>query len=154
MLAFVVVLVSLDILTKVIASTNLINGSFELIPNFFYFTYVENTGAAFGMFSGNTVFLVIFTLVFIVIFILFDVFNHSNNLFYRFGYVLVFSGAIGNFIDRIWFKYVRDFISIKIFPFVFNLADIFITVGVVLLAIYIIFYLFKSEDKPENKESK
>ena len=154
MFAFALVLVAVDMWTKVLASTNLMGQVWVLIPNFLCLTYVENTGAAFGMFSGNTTFLIIFTIVFIVVFLLFDIFNHSNNIFYRLGYILVFSGAIGNFIDRICFHYVRDFISMQIFPFVFNMADVFITVGVGLLMVYIVFYLFETNDKPKGKEKK
>ena len=51
---------------------------------------------------------------------------------------IIIAGTIGNFIDRIFLGYVRDFISIKLFSFVFNLADLFITIGVICFVIYII----------------
>lgn len=150
MLGISAVLVVLDIVTKVVAANNLIVSSVEIIPGLLDLVYTENTGAAFGMLSDNRVFLIVFTLIFIAVFVLFDIFNHSNNIFYRIGYVMIFAGAIGNCIDRILLGYVRDFIAISFFPFIFNVADIFITVGTVLLIIYIVFFMFKSDTKEKK----
>lgn len=150
MLAVAGVLVALDLVTKVLASSNLGVQGVTLIPNLIDFIYTENSGAAFGMLSNNVWFLIGFTGVFLIIFIVFDIFNHSNNWFYRLGYVMVLAGAIGNLIDRIAFGFVRDFIAISFFPFIFNVADIFITVGTVLLMIYVIFYMFNTDTKEKK----
>ena len=150
MLAIAGALIALDLVTKVLAATNLNMHSITLIPNLIDFIYTENTGAAFGMLSNNTWFLIGFTAVFIVAFVLFDIFNHSKNWFYRIGYVLVLAGAIGNLIDRIMFGFVRDFIAISFFPFIFNVADIFVTVGTVLLMIYVLFYMFNADTKEKK----
>ena len=150
MLAIAGALIALDLVTKVLAATNLNMHSITLIPNLIDFIYTENTGAAFGMLSNNTWFLIGFTAVFIVAFVLFDIFNHSNNWFYRIGYVLVLAGAIGNLVDRIMFGFVRDFIAISFFPFIFNVADIFVTVGTVLLMIYVVFYMFNADTKEKK----
>lgn len=150
MLAIAMVLIALDLVTKVMASSSLSMHSFTLIPNLIEFIYTENTGAAFGMLSNNTWFLVGFTAIFLVVFILFDIFNHSNNWFYRLGYVMVLAGAIGNLVDRIAFGFVRDFIAISFFPFIFNVADIFITIGTILLMIYVIFYMFNTDTKEKK----
>ena len=56
---------------------------------------------------------------------------------------MIISGAIGNLVDRIFLGYVRDFISIKIFSFVFNIADMFITFGVIFFAIHLIMSIIK-----------
>ena len=150
MLAIAGALIALDLVTKVLAATNLNMHSITLIPNLIDFIYTENTGAAFGMLSNNTWFLIGFTAVFIVGFVLFDIFNHSKNWFYRIGYVLVLAGAIGNLVDRIMFGFVRDFIAISFFPFIFNVADIFVTVGTVLLMIYVVFYMFNADTKEKK----
>ena len=150
MLAIAGALIALDLVTKVLAATNLNMHSITLIPNLIDFIYTENTGAAFGMLSNNTWFLIGFTAVFIVAFVLFDIFNHSKNWFYRIGYVLVLAGAIGNLVDRIMFGFVRDFIAISFFPFIFNVADIFVTVGTVLLMIYVVFYMFNADTKEKK----
>ena len=150
MLAVAIALIALDLVTKVLAATNLNMHSITLIPNLIDFIYTENTGAAFGMLSNNTWFLIGFTAVFIVAFVLFDIFNHSKNWFYRIGYVLVLAGAIGNLVDRIMFGFVRDFIAISFFPFIFNVADIFVTVGTVLLMIYVVFYMFNADTKEKK----
>ena len=150
MLAVAMALIALDLVTKVLAASNLNMHSITLIPNLIDFIYTENTGAAFGMLSNNTWFLIGFTAVFIVAFVLFDIFNHSKNWFYRIGYVLVLAGAIGNLVDRIMFGFVRDFIAISFFPFIFNVADIFVTVGTVLLMIYVVFYMFNADTKEKK----
>lgn len=149
-LSIIVVGVVLDLVTKVFFENyNLENGSdITVIPNFFTFTYVKNTGAAYGMFSDSTLLLTIVSIVMVVAFVVYDVFNHSNNMFYVLGFSFVISGAIGNLIDRIFLGYVRDFISIRLFNFVFNIADIFVTCGMILLVIYFIMSMIKdSKDK-------
>lgn len=80
-------------------------------------------------------------------------------MWYVLGLSMLISGAIGNFIDRVFLGYVRDFINIEIFPFVFNVADALITFGVICFAVYLIFYGFKNDGDSkskdiENKESK
>lgn len=139
-LTVIILCVVLDIVTKIIFA-NIFSSEqsgITIIPNFFEFTFVKNTGAAYGIFGGNTIPLIIVTIVFIIGFLVFDIFNHSNNGWYISGLSLILGGAIGNLIDRIFLGYVRDFISIQLFSFVFNLADLFITVGVICFIIYII----------------
>lgn len=141
----------LDLATKIFFENyHLENGKdIEVIPNFFIFTYIKNTGAAYGMFSENTLFLTIISIAMIAAFVVYDIFNHSNNIFYVLGFSFVISGAIGNLIDRIFLGYVRDFISIRLFNFIFNIADIFVTVGMILFIIYFIISMIK-----ENKDRK
>ena len=123
----------LDIITKIIFGNIFESRSSDIvvIPNFFDFTYLKNTGAAYGMLGGHTWLLILVSLAFIVCFIVYDIFNKSNNKWYLCGLSLIIGGAVGNLIDRIFLGYVRDFINIKIFSFVFNLADLFITIGVI-----------------------
>jgi signal peptidase II len=70
-------------------------------------------------------------------------FDLKNNAFYSIALALVISGAIGNFIDRVIFKYVTDFLDFYIFGYdfpVFNVADICITIGVIMLLVKITFF--------------
>ena len=124
-----------------------------VIENFFYFTYVENTGAAYGMFSNSTVMLTIFSIIFIIAFVIYDYFNHEKNWIYISGFALIVSGAIGNLIDRIFLGYVRDFISIRLFSFVFNIADLWVTLGVVLFVLNLILSIFREKKEKRNVEN-
>jgi len=120
--------VILDQITKKIFE----NVNFEIF-SFFKLSYLENTGAAFGIFQNSTWILALISLVVIVVGIIY--FKH-----YPLALSFLIGGAIGNFIDRVLLGFVRDFISISIWP-VFNLADLFSTIGVGLL----IFYIYKEE---------
>ena len=94
--------------------------------HFFIINYTQNTGMAFGLFQGYNWLLILIYLMIIVYLLYLK--NTSLPL------ILILSGAFGNLIDRIVFGFVRDFIDFGIWP-VFNLADAFITVGVLLLVI-------------------
>ena len=151
----IVVIVGLviDLVTKCIFAEYLGDGKdIVLIPNFFKFTYVENTGAAYGMFGESTVALTIVSVLFVVAFCIYDYFNHSNNIFYVLGLSMIVSGALGNMIDRIFLGYVRDFISIRLFSFVFNLADAFITFGVIFFMVYLIISIIKEQKEKKQNE--
>ena len=130
----------LDLVTKWFFAEYFAEGADDIvvIDNFFRFTYVENTGAAYGIFGGNAFLLAIVSVIFVIAFAVYDYFNHSNDIWYVIGISLIISGAIGNLIDRIFLGYVRDFISINLFSFVFNIADLWITVGVISFVIHLI----------------
>ena len=108
-----------------------------------------NTGAAWGMLSGKTLTLAAVSVVMIGLFFVFNHFIKNKNTWYCIALGFILGGAIGNLIDRIWLKYVRDFIFLDFLPTfpVFNLADSFLCVGAVMLAIFI---LFMSERKNEK----
>ena len=122
-------LIMLDQLSKAFASSNLKNSdSVTVIKGFFDLTYVENRGAAWGVLSGRISILVIITVILIPIFDL----------------ILLLSGAVGNFIDRIIKGYVVDFFQFTFFDFpVFNVADCYITIGAVF---FIVIYMFLLKD--------
>ena len=151
-LGIIIIGLVLDLVTKWIFAEYFANGAKDIIviPNFFKFTYLENTGAAYGIFGDSTIMLAIISIVFIVVFILYDYFNHSNNIWYILGVSMIVSGAIGNFVDRIFLGYVRDFISMSIFNFVFNIADTLITFGVICFIIYLIISLVKERKEKIN----
>ena len=133
------VVILLDMVSKYIVSRLLIvNESVMIIKNFFNITYVRNTGAAFSIFSGNTFFVMVISFMIIIGIILYIRKNKPSNKIEKISYSLILGGAIGNFIDRIIYGYVRDFIEIDIFGWdypIFNLADVFVVVGVILLVI-------------------
>lgn len=103
----------------------------EIIKNFFTVTYVQNTGAGFSLFEGFGIwFFAIITCIALVVVVW--MFIKSKDARTQLCLAMVFSGALGNLIDRLCFGYVRDFLSFNLlgwnFP-VFNVADICITVG-------------------------
>ncbi|WP_097025788.1 signal peptidase II [Clostridium peptidivorans] len=135
--------VILDRVTKIWAVKELSMGKdLIIIKDFFQFSYLENTGAAFGIFRDKTIFLAIITFI-ITIGVLFYLFKYKpQSLILRLSLAFIISGAIGNLIDRAYYKYVVDFILIHYkdmyyFP-TFNVADIFVTIGTALLALYVI----------------
>ncbi len=133
------VVILLDMVSKYIVSKLLIvNESVMIIKNFFNITYVRNTVSAFSIFSGNTFLVMVISFMIIMGIILYIRKNKPSNKIEKISYSLILGGAIGNFIDRIIYGYVRDFIEIDIFGWdypIFNLADVFVVVGVILLVI-------------------
>ena len=131
-----IILILLDQYTKLyITKTISLHEQVDLIEHVLYFTYFQNTGADFSLLTGfGNVFFGIITIT-ALIFILY-MFKDTENKFMMTGYILVFAGAIGNFIDRMFLNYVRDFIGVYIgsyaFP-IFNVADICITLGFALI---------------------
>jgi len=106
--------------------------SLPILPPALYFSYVQNTGAAFGMLRGQqTVFIICSALIIVWIAREFLV-EPGLSAWTRWGYALVLGGAAGNLIDRVRFGHVIDFIDLRVWP-VFNVGDSAITVGVALL---------------------
>lgn len=105
-----------------------------LIPKFLFLTYIQNTGAGFGLLKDMES-LLIWIAVLVVGIIMYYYGQFPNKRYVWVGTALVFGGAIGNAISRIWDGFVVDFIGIGFWP-VFNFADTALTIGVVLLIIY------------------
>jgi len=148
----IVVGLVLDLVTKWLFAKYFATGNDDIIviSNFFKFTFVKNTGAAYGILGDNTLLLTIVSVVFVIAFAIYDYFNHSNNIWYVLGISFIVSGAIGNLIDRLFLGYVRDFISIRLFSFVFNIADLLITVGVICFIIFLIISMIKERKEKSN----
>lgn len=111
------------------------------IPDILSFEKVYNTGAAFSLFQGNTLFLVVISVITIGL-ILFYVFrkNALLNLVDVTGLAFLAGGAAGNLADRLAHLYVVDFVKLEFIEFpVFNFADIFINIGVIILLFSILF---------------
>lgn len=118
-----------------------------LIEDVFHLTYVENTGAGFGVFANHTWLLTVMTLLIIIFVVSYVVVKRPKNRVLITALSFMMGGAVGNMIDRIRLGYVIDFFDFTLIDFpVFNVADCFITVGAVIFAVYIIFF----SDKKEN----
>lgn len=124
----------LDQLTKIIATNNLLlNKPVPLIKGVLYLTLIYNRGAAFGILKNQTP-LFIFVSIFALILVYFTLRGNQRkkNSFYNLSLILIFSGALGNLIDRLRFGCVVDFLDFRFWP-VFNVADSAITIGAILL---------------------
>ena len=142
----------LDQITKlIVVNTFNVNESKVIINNFFKFYYIKNTGASFGIFSNQNIFLIILTIL-ILGYIIYDTYKSNKSSLKLLSTSLILGGAFGNLIDRVFRKYVVDFISFTLFGremAIFNVADMLISFGVV---IYILI-IFK-EGKYERINSK
>lgn len=111
---------------------------YTIIPNFFYLTYIKNTGGAWSILSGNTLFLLIVSIMCIIGIAYYLYKNHNISVSECIYYGLLLGGIIGNLIDRISYKGVIDYIGLIFgryyFP-IFNIADICIVCGIILLLI-------------------
>lgn len=152
---FIVAVISLflDQISKIIVSVFLNFESLVILPNFFSLHYLENYGAAWSIFNYRVEFLIFVSFIALVILFRY-LYSFKLNTRNTIAFGLLFGGICGNLIDRLFIGYVRDFLSFKLFHYnypIFNLADVFIVIGVFLLIIAI----FKGEDKRENcsKES-
>lgn len=136
---FTIILILCDQLIKVFISHSLVEYEYiDIIKNVLTITHVHNTGAAFSLLSNNIWLLIgisLIALVFIYFYVLKKIVYTNFNIFV---YSLLIGGIIGNLIDRLVHGYVIDYISVNIFGYhfpIFNLADIFIVVSVILLFI-------------------
>jgi signal peptidase II len=113
--------------------------SLPVFPPVFHLTYVQNTGAAFGLFKGYVwVFLVVSVLV--SIWLLIEIYSKEKRDFiYECSIALILGGAVGNLIDRATLGFVIDFLDFRVWP-VFNVADSCITIGVT----FILWHSFKN----------
>jgi signal peptidase II len=140
MIILTIVFLVIDIVSKLVVS-NLMNvyDSIVIIKNFFYISYVRNTGAAWSIFSNNTWFVILISLLIIGGIIIYILKNKPKSKLEKVGYSMILGGALGNLIDRVIYGYVIDFLDFYIFGYdypIFNLADTFIVIGVILLLIY------------------
>lgn len=113
------------------------NQSIPLIKNILHITYVQNKGAAFGIFWGYSPFLIIVG-AFVICAIFYFHFKIKSNNLLQVPLALLFGGSIGNIFDRILDSYVTDYIDFRFWP-VFNFADIMINLGIFLLVLYVLF---------------
>ena len=135
--------------------------SIELIPGVFEFQYLENRGAAFGIMQNQQWFFILLTVAYLVAVavIYFKIPRTKRFFLLHVLAVLLTSGALGNFIDRVRLQYVVDFFYFSLIDFpIFNVADIFVVVSFFLLMFCVLFvykdeeFAFLSFKKTEPKE--
>lgn len=140
-----------DFVTKKLAVAYLKGGNeVILIEKVFKLSYVENKGAAFGIFQDMRYVFVVLTVL--IVFFLFWLLKSqkTQSRIFKTGIILMISGAVGNFIDRVFLGYVVDFLNFYLVDFpVFNVADCFVCIGAGLLVIYYLF--FDCEGKKVNE---
>lgn len=147
-----IAIVGLDQITKYFAVVHLTNvRTHPLIEDVFHLTYVENPGAGFGIFADYTWLLSALSAVVALVLMGYVLVKKPKNAWLMTALTFLCGGAIGNLIDRVRLGYVVDFLDFTLIDFpVFNVADCFVTVGAVLLAVYIVFFY---EDKETGKKS-
>ena len=135
------ILVIIDQITKYLTVQNIELGEvIEFIPNIVSLTYIRNTGAAFSILEGQMWFFYIVTIIVVagLIYYMYTEAKEDKVLGYLLSIIL--AGAIGNFIDRLFLQYVVDMIKLEFINFaIFNVADSYLTIGIVVLFIYILY---------------
>lgn len=136
MLLFLAFLIFLtDQAIKMLVINNMNPGqSIPVIKNLFHITYIYNPGAAFGILPNMTSFFIIVSLVVVAGVLFFYYKQEKRNLILTVSFAFIIGGTLGNLFDRIRFNKVIDFIDFRIWP-IFNLADIAIVLGAVLLSV-------------------
>ena len=148
----------LDLWTKVLAESQLRDAPpIRFIPGWLHFTYTENRGAVFGIGQGQrSLFLVVSVLAIGFLTYLFA--TSGRQRFYQFVLGMLLAGVIGNMYDRYHYGYVRDMIHAvprwpNLFPWVFNVADSLLCVGVFFMIVYSLFFAPHDPEAPESGEA-
>ena len=153
--ALFILLLILDRVTKQWAASNLMSGDVTIWDGVLKLHYLENRGAAWGLFENLFWLFYIVTALAVVIMAYFyaKIPFEKKYLFLRFLLVLLCAGAVGNFIDRAWYRYVIDFIYLEFINFpVFNVADIYVTLAIILLVVCLLFVYGKDENLWNRKK--
>lgn len=148
----VILLLLIDQGSKGLMEAILTGKSITVIPNFFSLVFVTNTGAAWSIMQGNTLFLIILGIIaiFSLIFVMPTI---KESIWKSISFTMLYAGIIGNLLDRAIFHYIKDFLKFTIFGYeypVFNFADIFIVVGAILLIVA----AWKGDIDEKNKRRK
>ena len=143
-------IIAADQWTKLLIRANLAVGDrIPIIGDWMRIAHVQNYGAAFSMFSGNRWITVVLTSVLILLCVILAIREiRSGSKLLAMCLTWILAGGIGNMIDRLTQGYVTDMISCGSFA-VFNVADIFVTCGCILAAVYVIFFY---KEEPEKKD--
>lgn len=139
-LATAALMVAADQWVKAWASTGL-SEQITVISGLFYLTYLENTGAAFGILQGHAFTLGLVSIVILAAITLMILSKKISDRLQIWSLALILAGGVGNLIDRLRLGFVIDYLDFSAlggFP-IFNLADIFVVIGTGMLMVHIIF---------------
>lgn len=146
-LSIIILILGLDQVSKWLVRDAMDLGqSIPIISSLMSLTYIENRGAAFGIMAGGRVLFIALTFLLLAFLLWYRHQNKHQSFLLEISTGLIIAGALGNLIDRIVKGSVTDFIDFHFFP-IFNVADIAVTCGVFLMAVFI----FKDENKSTNK---
>jgi signal peptidase II len=136
----IILIVIGDQLTKgLIQQSMVLNQSIPVWDGIFSITYIHNTGAAFSMLAGKTQVLALFQVIIIGVILGYYILKgRRSHPLLRISLAMIVAGGIGNLIDRLTLGYVVDFLDFHFWP-IFNVADIGVSAGCVLLAGYVFF---------------
>lgn len=122
-----------QLLKSWVASSIVLGGSKQLIPGIIELTNLRNSGAAWSIFEGQQTFFTIITIIAIIV-IGYFIWQYRKNIPMLIGLSLIMAGTIGNFIDRLRQGYVVDMFETTFINFpIFNIADMCLTIGVILI---------------------
>ena len=154
--AVIIVGIFLDQLTKFLTSSFMeLYESIPIIKDVIHITYIQNTGAAFGMMKDSRWVFMIVSTVMIIALSLYLYLGHAESRIYGISLAMIVSGGIGNMIDRIALGYVVDMIDFTLIDFaVFNGADSFVCVGAGLLILALILDIIKESKEKKAGKSK
>lgn len=128
-------------------------GSITVIDKVLSLTYVENTGAAFGSFSGYTRVLSVFTALVLIVGLIYLLSGKIRSKVVYWGLTLIIAGGAANLIDRVGRHFVIDYIDPLFVKFaVFNFADILVTVGAFVVIIYLLYEIIRDSKNAKVKE--
>ena len=150
------ILVVIDQIVKVWVRANIALGeNLDFIPGFMELTFVKNTGAAFSSFSGMTWLLALISLAATVLVAVLLAKNYFPGTLGKFTLSLILAGAAGNLIDRVLLGYVTDMFQTILHPFenfaVYNVADICVVVGGILMVIYVLFFWDREKAREDGR---
>ena len=151
LLIIALVVVGLDQLTKYLVRANIELGQSIPGEGIFRITYVTNTGGAFGIFANQAFLLAVAAIIGVSVFLFYLRYIPLQSTLLKVGLGLAFGGAVGNLVDRLRFGgKVTDFIDIGAWP-VFNVADMSLVVGTILIACYLLFFTPKKASKSAKR---
>lgn len=153
-IVLILILVGADQLSKYLIDSYMLEGeTLPIINDFFHLTYVKNRGIAFGMFQGKLDIISIATIIAIVA-IAYYLYKERNKLsmIEKMGFIYILAGAIGNIIDRAFRGFVVDMVDFRgVWSYVFNLADVWINIGVVFVLLDQLILRKKRETEEDKK---
>lgn len=151
---FSIILIA-DLVSKYVLSNKIkLCSEKTFIPKVLSLTYLKNTGGAFSALENHTVFLTVITALLLIGIGVFLIIDLKQGLEVRIPLIFIVAGGFGNLVDRMKFGWVRDFFKFEFINWgVFNIADVFVSNGAIILIIVLIIQLVKEIKKDKGNES-